>query len=90
MNIVTERTRYLYKFDEEWLPHSKDNKPAIIYSNGDREWQYKGKRHNANGPAFIDKSGKETYYLEGKKKTKTKWNTDRKNAAGYKPEKKDK
>ncbi|RTK97790.1 MAG: hypothetical protein EKK64_00885 [Neisseriaceae bacterium] len=40
----------------------KKNSPAIIYSNGDKEYWIDGMRHRANGPAVI--LGKKKYYFK--------------------------
>lgn len=33
-------------------PHREDG-PAVIYSNGQQEWWFNGKRHRSDGPAII-------------------------------------
>ena len=45
--------------------HRCGDKPAIIYSDGTKEWWENGKRHRARGPAFIDVYGNYGYYFRG-------------------------
>ena len=39
--------------------------PAIIYSNGSKEWYKYGKRHRDDGPAVIDSDGYQVWYKNG-------------------------
>jgi hypothetical protein len=48
-------------------PHSIDDLPAVIYSNGDQEWYKEGKRHRGGDlPAVIYATGSHAWYKEGR------------------------
>ena len=46
------------------LKHSFDDKPAVIYANGQLEWYQHGKRHRDPGPAVIC-DWYQAWYLNG-------------------------
>lgn len=77
MQKVLVQTRYLYKHEGEFKPHSKKGNPAVIFANGDKEWRKNGELHNADGPAVVKHTGEEEYFLQGTKKTKTNWGQER-------------
>lgn len=43
--------------------HSFNDKPAIEYENGAKEWYHRGKLHRENGPAIINCDGDGFYFL---------------------------
>lgn len=47
---------------EDFILHQVGDKPAIIYSNGDKEWWCHGARHRENGPAVI--YGNKQYWFD--------------------------
>jgi len=40
--------------------------PAIVYSDGEKEYYINGKLHNENGPAIVCANGDKLYYINGK------------------------
>ena len=76
---------------ESWeLPNGdlhREDGPAVIYSNGDKEWFLNGKRHREDGPASIEINGDKEWWLnneeyseeEYKKKIKKKMRLDKLN-----------
>ena len=48
----------------------RDDGPALINSDGDKEWYYHGKRHRENGPALIHPDGTQRWFLYDKKISK--------------------
>ena len=47
---------------ENGRPHSFSDKPAIIYSDGTREWYKHGKLHRDFDPAIIHANGRLEWY----------------------------
>jgi hypothetical protein len=45
--------------------HREGDKPAVIYSNGDKCWCKNGKLHRENNPAVVYYDGGEAWYLNG-------------------------
>lgn len=45
--------------------HNVDDKPAVIHSNGDKEWWQDGKRHRIGGPAVLLNSGFKSWWVDG-------------------------
>ena len=56
--------------DEFWmLPNGdfhKEDGPALVYLDGDKEWWINGKLHRKNGPAVEINNGDEEWWLDGK------------------------
>jgi hypothetical protein len=56
--------------DEYWeLPNGKmhrEDGPAVVYFDGDKEWWINGKLHRKNGPAVEINNGDEEWWLDGK------------------------
>ena len=50
----------------EGLIH-RENGPAVIYANGDKEYRKNGKLHKENGPAIIYHNGRVDYYENDKR-----------------------
>jgi len=52
MNIITYKKNgnIYHRLDKKY--HNNDDKPAIIYANGEMEWWQHGKRHRIGGPAI--------------------------------------
>ena len=55
-----------YWFNEEEQRH-RENGPAVICSDGDKQYYINGKRHREDGPAVICYSGTKKYYINGKR-----------------------
>ena len=51
----------IYKNDEL----HRDDKPALIYSDGSKEWYKNGERHREGGPAIIITNGSKVWYKNG-------------------------
>ena len=66
-----EVTRYYKKGAN--IYHREDG-PAIIWSNGPKEWWVNGKLHRLDGPAFIYHNSKE-WWINGKRLSKEKEHT---------------
>ena len=53
----------------EWRDHlvrlHRVDDPAVIGSNGRREWWWRGRRHRADGPAVMWPDGRKEWYLHG-------------------------
>jgi hypothetical protein len=47
--------------------HREDDKPAVIFANGNQFWYVNGKRHRVGGPAVISHNGSQFWYLNGKR-----------------------
>jgi hypothetical protein len=45
--------------------HSVDDKPAVTYNNGDREWYCEGVRHRTNNRPAVIKANMVEYYVNG-------------------------
>jgi len=45
--------------------HSFDDKPAVVYDNGDKWWYKEGKLHRVGGPAVDWTNGAKGWYKEG-------------------------
>jgi hypothetical protein len=56
-----------FSYDDDGKFHSKDNQPAIHYSNGNRFWFSHGVLHREDGPAIKWCDGRDEYYLKGVK-----------------------
>ena len=46
--------------------HNEDG-PAIIHSNGDKEWWFNNQRHRTDGPAVIRNSGRQEWWVNGRR-----------------------
>ena len=46
--------------------HSYDDKPAVVFHNGELHWYEYGKRHRDDGPAITHPSGYQVWYCNGK------------------------
>lgn len=58
-------THHWYKNGEL---HSLEDKPAVIWANGNQEWFFEGKRHRLEDkPAIIMANGFQEWYFEGKR-----------------------
>jgi len=66
MKIIKHNGRIEIRNDKDEL-HSFNDKPAIRYSNGDKEWYKENKRHRLDGPAIEWNNGHNSWYYEGKK-----------------------
>jgi len=44
----------------------RDDGPAVIHANGNREWYKNGERHRDDGPAVIHANGNREWYKNGK------------------------
>lgn len=48
--------------------HSFNDEPAVVWSNGDKEWYFKGSLHRDNGPAIVRPNRDITeYWSHGKR-----------------------
>jgi hypothetical protein len=47
------------------LPHREDG-PAIVFPNGDREWWIEGELHRDSGPAVMRADGSCEWWLNGR------------------------
>jgi hypothetical protein len=45
-------------------PHREDG-PAVIWEDEQKEWFYKGARHRLDGPAVIQRDGTEEWWVDG-------------------------
>jgi hypothetical protein len=56
---------------KEWFQygyaHRDDDKPAVEYTNGRREWFRWNERHRINGPAVITADGSVEYWIDGRR-----------------------
>jgi len=52
-------------FKDKNLEYHREDGPAIIYSNGDKDWYKNGKRHRLDGPA-VDWENRKEWCLNGK------------------------
>jgi hypothetical protein len=59
------RPGYVMTLDEHNRPHSLDDEPALIGSDGSRAWFTHGLLHRDFGPAFIHSDGTEVYFTRG-------------------------
>ena len=55
-----------HKLKKNNILHREDE-PAIIRLNGDKDWYVNGKRHREDEPAIIRSNGDKEWYLNGKK-----------------------
>ena len=60
---------YYYKDAKYTILHREDG-PAIIYANGDKEWYFNGECHREDGPAVIWTKGNKFYYLNNQNLSK--------------------
>jgi hypothetical protein len=51
--VKIDRNGTEFWYDMDGQHHREDDKPAVIYSNGDLCWYKNGQRHRENGPAVI-------------------------------------
>lgn len=58
-----ERTEY---HNDEGLLHREDG-PAVIWNDGEKEWYINGERHREDGPAIIYANGIKEWYLDGRR-----------------------
>ena len=57
--------------NDKGQPHSFDDKPAIVYDDGRKEWYRNGKKHRDNDlPAVIRGDGVEFFYRFGRQSIK--------------------
>ena len=61
-----EETRYKIKYLNKDGKRHREDGPAIIYSNGRKEWYINGKLHREDGPAIIYSNGRKDWYINGK------------------------
>ena len=55
-----------YFLNKQELLHSPNDKPAVIWLNGSKEWYKYGQRHRDNDkPAIIFPSGKKQWWVNG-------------------------
>jgi len=65
--IMDQHGRVIYR-DELGRPHRDNDQPAVIYSNGGKEWWINGERHRDNDqPAVIYSNGDKIWYKDGKR-----------------------
>jgi len=73
VECINQGHRILYCIKGTSIYHREDG-PAAIYSNGDKEWYIKGLLHREDGPAVIYSDGELEWWLNGNFfKTKEKW-----------------
>jgi len=60
------QTRSSCTINSEGRHHSFNDKPAIVWFDGDKEWYLNGKQHRENGPAIEYASGNKYWRLNGK------------------------
>ena len=53
---------WIFFRNDAGLYHREDG-PAVIWSNGDKEWCINNKLHREDGPAFIDSNGDKSWWL---------------------------
>jgi len=66
MKTVKYYNRFETLNDKDEL-HSFDNKPAVEWFSGGKEWYKEGKLHRIDGHASEDSSGSEFWYKEDKR-----------------------
>jgi len=49
--------------NESGRHHSYNDKPAVVYGSGRKEWQFDGEFHRKHGPAVKDPRGKTTEWI---------------------------
>jgi hypothetical protein len=54
-------------YNEDDQLHRENDKPALVYKNGNQFWFKNGKRHRENGPAVIYHNGSQYWYLKGRR-----------------------
>jgi hypothetical protein len=54
-------------YNEDGQLHRENDKPALVYKNGNQFWFKNGKRHRENGPAVIYHNGDQYWYLKGRR-----------------------
>ena len=64
--FITENKNEIYKSCIHIEPHSVDDLPARIFSNGTQLWYREGKLHRDGRPAFISKDGTQKWFTNGK------------------------
>lgn len=64
LKVDNDGTQLWYKKNTLFL--HRRNKPAVIYSNGDKQWFLDGKRHRANSPAIECSNGHREWWYDGK------------------------
>jgi len=52
--------------NDEGELHSFDDKPSVIYNDGNKVWHKNGKHHRVGGPAIERINGDKFWYKEGK------------------------
>ena len=59
--------RYGNKFwqDEKGYFHRDNDKPAVEFVSGGREWYLHGRRHRENGPAVLTTTGHKYWFIDG-------------------------
>jgi len=69
MNIYyTKKGKFETLFNKD-IPYSELNRkigPALIRSNGTKEYYKNGKLHRLNGPAVISNNGRKEWWVDGK------------------------
>jgi hypothetical protein len=64
--IVTDGFETLYYSDKAMTVLHREDGPAAVYANGDKEWHLNGERHREDGPAVEDTDGYKEWYIHGK------------------------
>ena len=52
---------------DPFVEYHREDGPAIIYCNGDKEWFLNGKRHREDGPAFDWPGCEQSWWIENKR-----------------------
>ena len=62
----TEITNYVITFKNDNGGFHREDGPAIIWSDGTKEWYFNDKRHRVDGPAMILSYGYKQWWINGK------------------------
>ena len=68
-NIITDKVQQWWYSNPPLysLPYHRDNdKPAMVFANGRKEWWHYGRRHRETGPAIICEDGTKEWWFNGK------------------------
>jgi hypothetical protein len=71
-SIKTEFPNVTEYYNEQGQLHREDG-PAIIFSNGRKQWWINGKLHRVDGPAIEWSDGSKSWFLKGEKYSEQDW-----------------
>jgi hypothetical protein len=63
-SIKKDYHSYVHWVNEQGIVHREDG-PARIWVDGNKEWIINGKRHRLNGPAYEYSNGLENWWVNG-------------------------